>query len=180
MRSDHAQSRTLLALAAVVLVCGGLLWWPAWRQQSHLSRQIHFTQEQLLGAQGQTQDLGQLAREVQQMRRELASNHKTLPQHDELAALLREVSTKINVHQLLDASIASHATVNGADYKTLPLEVKFTGASTGALGFVKSLEDMPRVSQMTTLRLERQEKTGMLNGSLRLNAFFYTPQGAAR
>jgi len=180
MRSDRGQSRTLLLLAALVLLCGGLLWWPAWRQHAHLQKQIVHQQQQLLGAEGQTQDLSQLAREVQQMRRELASNHKLLPPQDELAVLLREVSTKISLHQLLDASIASQATVHGPDYQTLPLEVKFSGASTGALGFVKSLEDMPRVSRMTTLRLERQDKTGMVQGSLRLNAFFYTPQGAAR
>lgn len=179
MRSDSSQ-KVVLALAAIVLLCAGLLWWPAWRQHGHLEQQIIHQQQQLLGAQGQTQDLSQLAREVQQMRRELASNPKTLPPQEELAVLLREVSTKITLHQLIEASIASQATTHGPDYQTLPLEVKFTGASDGALSFVKSLEDMPRVSQMTLLKLERQEKTGMLDGSLRLSAFFYTPQGAAR
>ncbi|MBI1367440.1 MAG: type 4a pilus biogenesis protein PilO [Planctomycetes bacterium] len=180
MRANFKGKWLTIGMVTLIAAFVGLGWYPLRRDIQRLRAQIAQTQQSILGAEGKADDLTELDRTVKQIRQEIASTSKVIPEQGELANLIRELSTTMEASHLTDPSIATDATVLGANYATMPIRVSFKGKSADAFDFIRKIDHMSRLVQVTNLDFHGQNGEGLINAEMKLNTYFYTTQEGSR
>lgn len=174
MQIDGSQKKLLITLVLAVGAFVMLGWYPANRDIKQLTEDIVSTQKQIDGYQGKTEEYPALYAEVQRMQAELDSTSKIIPQQNELAGLIREISTRIDGRALGERELNTRPTVESTHYQTLPIDIACTGDSLSAFNFVNDLESMPQLVQLSGLYMSVDpENPNMVKTELKVNTFFY-------
>lgn len=174
MQIDHSQKKLLITLVLAVGAFVSLGWYPAHRDIGTLSEEVQSIQKQIDGFQGKTVGHAALFAEVQRMEAELASTSKVIPQQNELAGLIREISTRIDGQALGERELNTRPTVESDHYVTLPIDIACTGDSLSAFHFVNDLESMPQLVQLSGLYMSVDPKDpSHVKTELKVNTFFY-------
>jgi Tfp pilus assembly protein PilO len=173
VRIDVTQKRTMVGVAVIAALFGGLLWYPAQRDMTRISQQIALAQQELMGTQGKTVSLKELAVEVQRMDAELKSSKRVIPREGELADLLRDLNQQIAEARLGEQSVVTKPQIEGQGYLTMPVEVNFRGDSRSAFALMNRVESMPKLVQVTGLRMQTERGSNRIEAQLELNSFFY-------
>ncbi len=158
----------------VVIVLGGVgLWLPAWLNIKDMHGQIAKAEEQLGIARGRTDGLAQLAREVEQLRSQVATNNRIIPAQAELANVLRQLSVQLDEHGLTGKGMSTGEARPVADCQGLPVSLTVTGRGQDVLKFVQSVESLPRMIQVESLAMGTgKDQDGRVEADLELTTFF--------
>lgn len=175
MRIDALQKKLIAGFAVGVLAFGGIVVWPAVRESRQMHSQIVQAQQQLLSTQAQTSGLAALVTTVKQIRMEINTNNKRIPNQGEVAELLRELTTELQRQQLIDPAITSQPILPGPSYVRLPIQIAVKGPALGAFGFINRVEAMTRLVQLQRLHLQTSEKhPDQIEAEMDLHTFTYT------
>lgn len=151
MRIEKDQKRALATVGILVVVFAVGLWLPHRLQERRLYQQIQAAQKQLGFDRASSQGLGKLARDVIALREVTDRSQKYVPQQTELAPLLRQLSTDLQVQEAVDQVLETESGRSGQDYSVIPVKLKFKGSFPGTFGFIKSIESMRRLVRVTRL-----------------------------
>jgi len=179
MQLDNRQLRFGLFIAGLVGVYVVGLWWPQQRSISARQSEIAEYEQQLGLTKGRTDGLTQLVGEVDDLRRLIATNNKEIPEHAELANVLREISLQIETMKLTGQGISTRPTVEMDDYVMLPVDLTFKGESTSVFRFIDRIESMRRLTQVESIEVLKSIDTpGEVQANVKLNTYFSQSEGS--
>jgi Tfp pilus assembly protein PilO len=178
MRIESDQLRTFGLLLTLTAAWALGLWWPDQQRQASARRRIAEANHRIEAYRDSSAQLAPLSKELLQLRQVVDSSSKQMPQEDQLANLLKQLSTGMNAHQLTDQDVLTQPIQHGKQYSLVPLTLNFKGTFLQIFGFVKQVESLPRMIRITRLELHnRPQKAGdLLTVSLDLCAFFVPGQ----
>ena len=179
MSIDRAQVRFSLIVVGLVVAFAAGLWGPTYWQIRRIHRQIAQAESDLGIKRGRTDGLAMLAHEVEQLRREIAGTSKTIPAHADLAEVLRELSTQIEAEKLTSQGISTPAGVTADDHAEMPVQLSVRGPSTAVFALVRRVENLPRLIQFDSIRIQRDDKSpNQVQANMKLTTYYGTQEGS--
>lgn len=176
MRIERHQLQMAAVIAGSIALYAGVVWWPQKHHIAELQEQIAEAEDQLGVARGQTDALARLARDVDQLRRQVTQNHKTIPARADMGELIRQLSLQIDRAQLAGQNITTEPAEPADDAMALPVVLTFEGSGAAVFDLVDRIENMPRLMQVQSLRLHSEDPAaGRVRGALHLRTYFQPP-----
>lgn len=182
MRIESDQLRTFGLLLVLTSAWAVAMWWPDQQRQASAQRRIIEAKHRIESNRGASAQLASLSKELVQLQQVVDSSPKQMPQEDQLANLLKQLSTEMNAHHLAEQDVLTQPIQHGKEYSMVPLTLNFKGTFLEIFSFVKKVESLPRMIRITRLEIHhRPQKAGeSLAVSLDLCAFFAPGQEAQK
>jgi len=116
----------------------------------------------------------QMAREIETLKRRFDKDwQRRLPQRQELAAFLREISAGLSQAGLgLHATIEPGKPTRGPLYNRLPITMKVEGDFLALAGFLKRVDGMARLTRIEQLRIAPMDHGRDLQIEVGMNIYF--------
>ena len=181
MHIERDQIKALLALGGLAAFFVVGLWLPHFVQEHSIQDRIAALKAELEQDRGASRGLTNLAKEVGQIKQIVDNAPKYVPQQDEQAEMLRQLTTELTNQHVADQETLTQPVVNGTDYSMLPLTLNFRGEFPAVFNFLKNVEAMPRMVQVNNLSL--QAPTGKLGQPLTVRielCTFFAPSTETR
>jgi Tfp pilus assembly protein PilO len=97
---------------------------------------------------------------------------RRLPQQQELAGFLREISTDLGKESLCNQMIQPGNPSRAALYNCLPITMKFEGGFLALAGFLRNVDGMTRLTRVERLAIVPQRDGDGLSVELGMNLYF--------
>jgi hypothetical protein len=158
-------------------VLGGLfigVWYPYHHLRSQMQRQIDEARVELGLSLDGSDDWTTLPTHVAMLRERTRGAQKYVPQQDEIAEVLRGLTTSLDAHGVTRPEVTTKKAKHFADYSVIPVSVQFTAQFPETFGVLKRLESLPRLIRIERLELESnaRERWAPLTVGLELSTFF--------
>jgi len=164
-------------LLAVLLALPLASWWLVFRPQNseiaQARREIEHKRAMLAKVQETTTRTTDLAKENEDIRGRIQAIEATLPTDKEVDTIVRQVS-ELAVAAGLDApGIKSEKPIPAAMYMEQPLKMKMNGEFTGFHEFLIKLEDLPRKTRISDMKITRSsDVNGNMTAEFTLSIYF--------
>ena len=148
-----------IGLNLVVVVGGGLLVVPTYRQAGQCRAKTANLREKMAGLSGQTEALQELADAVSQMHARLDEDLKTVPTGPDIADLMRRLSLPVDGETVRDqtftAGSAGEAVIGKeSEARIMPLTIDMVARFDSVFALIQAAESMPRLVRVASVRLE--------------------------
>lgn len=171
--------RTQWALGiATLLVCACFYvfgYRPQQQRLQTLNTKISRDHAELLGTQTKTRVLPSVSAEVKMLRDRLG-RFKTISKQHEVGQFLQEmdqVSRQASVKNvLIREDISSGAGWSGDRISRKSLDISFEGDFVSIFSFLRSTEDMQRLTRIPSLTIKAKDRTGNVKVSMKMNIYF--------
>lgn len=185
MRVDRSQAIAGGLTLALLLGFGALVWWPMSRSINADRSAIRSLETRLNMVQDQRESLVELSEQVRSLRAEVAGQRRTIASPDEMPAILREISLRIERAALQGEGITTGEMIEEQRVRALPVELTVGGTAPSVLALVESIETMPRLVQVDRLQINRSDEPGpaddaTVHAQMRLTAYLASPEGGGR
>ena len=97
---------------------------------------------------------------------------RRLPQRQELAGFLREISQHLSEEQLSNGTIKPGDPTRGPLYHRLPISMTFEGTFLSLARFVKRVDEMTRLTRIDRFEIEPGQGDGGLSMEVGMNIYF--------
>jgi len=142
-------------------------------QLRDLREQIAIEQRGLSSEADKADGVSRMLRQVEQMRRRYSTDWcRRLPERQELAGFLREITTNLSREKLDNPIIAPGNPTRGALYNVLPITMRFDGSFPALAGFLQRVDRMARLTRIEQLTIEPRGGHGQLAIVLGMNIYF--------
>jgi Tfp pilus assembly protein PilO len=181
MPAERFNLRLGLIGLGVLLAVGVGLWLPTWLGIESLRVDITRAEQRLGIARGRTDGLARLARQVDQLRTQVANNSRIIPEQAELASVLRKLSVQLDHHRLTGKGMSTGEPKPIEDCLGLPVGMTVAGDGRNVLAFIESVEQMPRMIQVDAYELDAgDEHRGRVEARIQLTAFYSPAEEASQ
>ena len=114
-----------------------------------------------------------MAREVEAMRQQYDEHWEDrLPQRQELAEFLREISANLVAERLSNQDIEPGRPTRGPRYNQLPITIRFQGEFLALARFLGRVDEMARLTRVDQLKIGPIRDTDALAIELGMNIYF--------
>ncbi|HET6428446.1 MAG TPA: type 4a pilus biogenesis protein PilO [Phycisphaerae bacterium] len=114
-----------------------------------------------------------MMREIQAMKHRYNNDwNRRLPESQELAGFLREISANLAEEKLSRPMIAPGDPSRGSLYNVLPITMKFEGDFLSLAGFLRRVDGMTRLTRIEQLSIHPQQESNDLAIVLGMNIYF--------
>ena len=129
------------------------------------------TLEELTAAKAKYPDLDA---EIARLTEAMDSFEQKLPSQRDVEIILRRVTEIGSENNLVIKSIKPDKPINAAEYKELPIKLEVIGDFDRYYSFIKSVEEMPRITRMPEMTIEKEQKEGdgIVKTTMTLSIFF--------
>jgi type IV pilus assembly protein PilO len=173
MRFGPREIVLLLVLLAVPLSSYWLVFRPQNAEISQAKREIEHKREMLDKLREATSRNEDLQRANEEIRSSIETIEARLPSNKEVDGIVRQVSQLAIESGLEPPALKSAKPVTAAMYMEQPLEMSTEGDFRGYYKFLLALEQLPRITRILDMKLERSEKTdGAIKASFTLSIYF--------
>ena len=119
----------------------------------------------------------ELITRVKEMRSRYKNFDRCLPRRQELGGFLKDISAHLGDDKLSEQVIEPGSPTQEELFHTLPIIMRFQGSYLSGVEFLKSIEDMERLTRIQKLKITRgakreDEDTAVLDIELQLNIYF--------
>lgn len=171
-------------LLAVLLALPLTSWWLVFRPQNAVINQakleIEHKRSLLLKVQERTVKNQDMARENEEIRKQIESIEARLPSNKEVDTVVRQVSDLAVEAGLDSPSIESDKPVAAAMYMEQPLKMKISGDFTGFHDFLRKVEEMDRITRINDMKIVRApDINGHMKAEFTLSIYFQ-PEGPSK
>ncbi len=166
-----------LVLLGVLLALPLLAWWLVFRPQNaeiaQARLEIKHKSDMLDKLQQTTSRNQDLARQNEENHKKIEAIEARLPSSKEVDQVIRQVSELAVDCGLEPPAIESDKPVAAATFMEQPLKMKISGDFNGFHGFLKKLEDLPRVTRIPDLKVTRAtDVNGHMKAEFTLSIYF--------
>lgn len=180
MRLERDLWLTLGAAVGLIALFGCTLFLPQHLKQQRLTQQLAEAEMELDQNRQGTAGMDKLQADVDRLRKALAEAPKTVPAETDIAPLLRQLSSDLEVLQVSDKEVVTQPVVDGTNFGLVPMTLKFTGSYRTLYEFLQRLEGNPRLIRVIRLELDGSvEQLGQpVQARVDLMTFFSPSQAA--
>lgn len=145
---------------------------PAGQRLQALSREHATAAAELAAARAALVELPRVQREVEEMRRKLASARK-LPQHQDLGQFYRDMNAFAQEAELSKLTVQPGVPRQRELISEIPVSLSFEGDYLGVCAFLRRAEEMPRLTAMRGLSIKGLDPmAGRVEVQLSMNLYF--------
>ncbi len=175
---NRDQGLTLAIVAGLISVAVFGMWLPKRMKEAGLHDRAKAAKSELVDVKKVVAQREPLVEEVLRLETEVSSVRRYVPESRELASLLRELSLRLEKHQVLDQSIQTAPVQSGVEYEVIPVVVRFRGKPMAVYSAIREIESMRRLNRVTRLRItegtdrdDRGKHESMLSVQMDLSTF---------
>ncbi|MEE9212496.1 MAG: type 4a pilus biogenesis protein PilO [Phycisphaeraceae bacterium] len=178
MRIERDQVKTMLILVSLSGAFALGVYVPNKLKAANLDARIAKARYQLGFELADTRSLRRLAEDVAQLQQAVSGAQRYVPQRDELADLLRQISHQLNDQQVGEPEFQTEPIRHGPDYSVMPVSLRFTASFPEVFGFLRQIELMHRLIRIERLMIEADtgDPTRPLKVEIELSTFFSMPE----
>lgn len=151
---------------------------PQNRQIDKDQQELEHRRELLTKLRAETAQNDDLERANEEIAGQIEQIEARLPTSKGVDQIVRQVSVLAIESGLAPPTLKSQAAVAAARYREQPLEMSTTGTFEGLYGFLQSLERLPRITRITSMKLAESEDEG-LQIDFTLSIYFREDEEAA-
>ncbi|MBI1335681.1 MAG: type 4a pilus biogenesis protein PilO [Phycisphaera sp.] len=179
MRIEKDQFKTLGVLVAMGCVFVFALWMPHHKRMEALRDRVVTAQRQMGVDRQSTAALVGLAQEVLDLKQQLGESSRFVPEGDDLADLLKQLSNDLESHNVFDREMQTRSAVNYANFSLIPVTLRFRGSFPAVYDFLDKIESMRRVVRVDRVQAEGRpgKGDGLVDAQIELSAFFSSVEG---
>lgn len=179
MSIERDQWRTLMVLGVIAGVFTLAFWLPNHLHEGRLYAKLAQADASLSGEGHRPEKLAGLVRQVADLQAVTHQSQKYVPQSDELAELLRQLSMELQAQRVVGQEIQTSAIIHGDTYSVIPVTLRFEGSFPAVYGFLQRVESMRRMIRITRLEVDGdvQRVDQPLSVRVELYTFFARPSG---
>ncbi len=120
-----------------------------------------------------------LAKENEEIERDIAAIEARLPTNKEIDAIVRQVSDLAIDSGLAAPLISTESPVHAAMYMEQPIDMTINGDFLGFYHFLRQLEQLPRLTRIHQMRIQRSDKVnGHMRADFRLSIYYEQERGS--
>ncbi len=159
------------AALSMTVLCHTLLHHPVAQRLSAINDRVTAARAELDTLKVQVHDLPAVERDVEQLKQMQASRH--LPQYQNWGQFIREITSFGEANSLSKFTVQPGAPRKRDDLSQLPVAMTFEADYLSACGFLRRVEEMPRLSSMNGLTVHVVDSTvGRVQVQLSMNLYF--------
>ena len=151
MSIERDQMRAMLILGVMTGIFTLGFWLPNHLHEKSLHAQLQSVKHELATNHHDPDKLAMLVRQVSDLKSLTTQSQKYVPQSDELADLLRQLSVELQRQHVTGQEIQTGSIVDGDEYSVVPITLRFKGSFPAVFGFLKRIESMQRMIRVTKL-----------------------------
>lgn len=180
MRIGPREGLTFAAVLAIPLASYALVFRPQNAAIEAARQEMEHKRERLEQLRRETSQNADLARANAEIAARVAEIEDRLPNGKGVDRIVKQVSDLAVIAGLEPPTLKSGKPLEAAQYGEQPLEMTTRGDFPGLYRFLQSLEQMPRVTRITNMRIQRDEKSGGVSIAFTLSIYFRgTPEAPA-
>ncbi|MEM1109402.1 MAG: type 4a pilus biogenesis protein PilO [Planctomycetota bacterium] len=166
----------VIVTMVVVFTLGVLL--PELRKISEYEERIVLAQEELGPSFLEPTVMDQKLNEVEELKEELNTSTRYVPDRPELASVLRSLTEVVESQGISDQRLQVRETKRHKHYAELPLSLEFEDTFSSTFGVLKQIESLPRLVRLEAMNLRVVERdpssasAPRMQASLRLSSFY--------
>ncbi len=171
-------TRDNLVVLSIVVVVSAVYFFVIYRQQSKVLQQVHSAMavrtRQMEADSQKAARVPPIVREIERMKQRYGKDtwERRLPQQQELAGFLKEISANLGKERLANQIIQPGNPSRAALYNCLPITMKFEGDFLALAGFLRSIDSMTRLTRVERLAIEPRKDGRDLAVELGMNIYF--------
>jgi len=136
-------------------------------------QQIRDKQEKLTALKEAGVSINELPAEIEKLRKAIAFFESKLPEEKEMDKVLREVWQIAEKNGLSTKSVRSAKAIPSAEYSEQPIRMVIVGPFGGFYNFLRSVEELPRITRISDMTLEKDQKNeGQMTADFVLTIYF--------
>lgn len=160
MRIGIREILFFLVLLAVPAVSLFYVFKPRNEEINQALQEIQVKQTRLDSLAKMTAKIEDLGLAIEQGRESIALIEAKLPSERDVEGILEQIWQIAESHRLTQKSVKSEKPVPAAQYRELPLKLVMEGDFDGFYQFLLELENLPRITRIHELRLQRADSRG--------------------
>lgn len=168
--------RELILVSAMIalLVCSYLfVFTKANEKRERMKTDIATWKKELISLDQKTAGIDNIGRKIEELQQAIAFFEQKLPQEREVDQILKEVWQMAEANSLQTKTVKTLKTERGPNYSEQPIQMNLAGDFDGFYQFLLQLEKLPRITRISTMKLEKMnERDGAMSAQLTLSIFF--------
>lgn len=173
MKFGPRETVLLVLLLALPISSYWLVFRPQNAEIELAKEEIAYKQDMLEKLRTETQKSADLERANQEIRNNIRTIENRLPTNREVDSIIRQVSDLAVDVGLQPPLVTTEEAVGAALYMEQPLDMIITGDFRSFYDFLKSLEKLPRITRIPSMRIQRSDKqNGHMRADFRLSIYF--------
>ena len=172
MLIEKDQTRAMIILGVMTGVFALGFWLPNRLLENRLQAELTEVQETLAVDRHDPEKLAVMVRQVSDLKALTQQSQKYVPQSDELADLLRQLSIELERQSVSGQEIQTGKIIHGQEYSVVPITLRFKGSFPAVFGFLQRIESMQRMIRVTKLDFDGDSER--VNEPLRVRIELYT------
>ena len=118
--------------------------------------------------------------EIDELRKAISFLESRLPEEKEMDKVLKEVWQLAEKHNLITKSVRSLKVTQGTNYSEQPIRMVINGKlRDGFFPFLWEVEHLPRLTKISEMKIDADEKTGKVTVDFVLTIYFESTQKVA-
>ncbi len=160
-------------LVALLVLSYVLMFQPRMKEMERLREQTRIKREKLTTLEQTQAQARTRAQETEKLRNAIAFFESKLPDEKEMDKILNVFWEQAETNGLNSKSIRQLKPEETQGYCRLPIKMTLVGPWVGLFKFIQSVENLPRVTQINQMKIDKDAKTeGVVNAEFTLTIFF--------
>ena len=176
MRFGPREAMFILLLLGMPAAAYFFVFEPRNQQIAEAQAEIVAKQAKLRELEKHTDSIDDLGAEIDELKAAIGFVEQQLPAQREVDVILREVWELAAKHKLRPESVRPDKVVQQTHYTELPIKLVIVGDFDGFYQFMLAVEDLPRITRMPEMKLEkitgREAEDGAMKANVVLSIFF--------
>src|SRR5438874_3309207 len=146
---------------------------PAFDKRQTLVNDTISKRSALANLRSSTAGIKDLGKRIDDLQQAITFFEGKLPKEQDMDEVLRKVTEGAKKNSLDTRTFKPGKKEQAASYCEMPIEIRLAGDFSGFYTFLLQLENLPRITRLTQMKLEKiSERDGEMSASLTLSIFF--------
>ncbi|MCE9590969.1 MAG: type 4a pilus biogenesis protein PilO [Planctomycetes bacterium] len=182
MQIERDQVRTLAATGILCAAFVVAMWLPHAMKERDLRARIEKSRQAIEQDRAKTTVISDLSARVAGLKHEVDASKRYVAAESEVPSMLRDLSRELEARKVTEQEIQTQAVVECADFRVLPVSLRFKGSIESVMGFLNKIESMRQVLRVSRFELthDAEPASTLLTARVELSAFYAPAEAQTR